>query len=247
MSCDGLVKNSRLSWALFFERLELTIFLWGSGEFQIHRDKCERSDPRSQWFHVFFLQSFQDDVLKPWNLMKEYDKNLGSLESSDSVSSRLSDFSGEDESPFWCFAHENELAALSTELARSIGAGANGLCIYMLGGCYPSLRTLGPRRSAKNRVRVSCQQLQVKQPLGPSSFWTPGILTQFFCPTVHSFTYCSREKPCHRLLKAKGAARSVWCQCPNFIIIWSKRFPRILERDDNGRTMSNMFFVCFLD
>ena len=54
MSCDGLVKNSRLSWALFFERLELTIFLWGSGEFQIHRDKCERSDPRSQWFHVFF-------------------------------------------------------------------------------------------------------------------------------------------------------------------------------------------------
>ena len=59
-------------------------------------------------------------------------------------------------------------AALSTELARSIGAGANGLCIYMLGGCYPSLRTLGPRRLAKNRLRVSCQQLQVKQPLGPS-------------------------------------------------------------------------------
>ena len=117
MSCDGLVKNSSLSWALFFERLDLTFFLWGSGEFQIHRDKFERSDPGSQWFHAFFFfQSFQDDVLKPWNLMKKPWKNLGSLESSDSLSSRgfLSGprhgflmifewfFQGEDESPFWC-------------------------------------------------------------------------------------------------------------------------------------------------
>ena len=162
----------------FFRKVGVDIFLWGSGEFQIHRDKFERSDPGSQWFHVFFFSNpFRTRKLKPWNLMKKHEKTSGPWNRVIPCLPAWVIFSrGRWVAILMWVAHENELAALSTtELARSIGAGANGLCIYMLGGCYPSLRTLGPRHSAKNRLRVSCQQLQVNQPFGPSFFWTPGI------------------------------------------------------------------------